>query len=189
MIMARVASRDFDFAYFMGTNFGMAFADVPISENSPHHLAAALRDQARGTLIARVDPQPAHRDAQPVAQADQEIDVGDAPDPPRDGAAQLDAPEIDHRLPLADLRQAAGMLVTERGHRSTFEARLDGVGDVTSLLLGRRCDAGDRLSIGTCDSNGVANGEDIGMAGNGEVGQNLQAAGAVRRSAEPFGGG
>ena len=56
-----------------------AFANAPALENSPHHFAAALGDQARGALIAGVDPQPAHRDAQPVAQADQEIDVGDAP--------------------------------------------------------------------------------------------------------------
>ena len=48
------------------------------------HLAGALRDQPRGALVARVDPQPAQRDAEPVAQADQEIDVGEAPDPPRE---------------------------------------------------------------------------------------------------------
>src|SRR5262245_53984296 len=54
------------------------------------HLAAALRDQPRGALVAHVDPQPAQRDAEAVAQPDQEIDVGDAPDPPRDCAAQLE---------------------------------------------------------------------------------------------------
>ena len=32
-----------------------------------------------------------------------------------------------------------------RGDLQGLEARLDGVGDITSLLLGRRCDAGDRL--------------------------------------------
>src|SRR5947207_4156119 len=43
--------------------------------SSAHHLAAALRDQPRGALVARVDPEPAQRDAEPVAQADQEVDV------------------------------------------------------------------------------------------------------------------
>src|ERR1700730_15018081 len=81
---------------------------------SAHHLAASLGNQPRGALIARVNPQPADRDAQPVAQADQKIDMRDAPYPPRDGAAQLDASEIDHRLALADLRQAAGMFVVAR---------------------------------------------------------------------------
>src|SRR3954447_23092614 len=99
---------------------------------STHHLAAALRNQPRGALIAGVDPQPADRDAEPVAQADQEVDVGDAPDPPRNGAAQFEAPEIDHRLALADLRQAAGMFVVKWRVGVAVQARLDGIGDVAS---------------------------------------------------------
>src|SRR5882672_877058 len=108
----------------------------------PHHFAAALRDQPRGALIAHIDPQPADRDAEPVAQADQEVDVGDTPYPPCQGAAQLDAPEIDHRLALADLRQAAGMLVSEQSRRAAAQARLDGIRDIASLLFGCRRNAG-----------------------------------------------
>src|SRR5665213_4224330 len=140
-----------------------------MSRSSPPHLARALRDQPRGALVAGVDPQPAHRDAEPVAQADQEIDVGDAPDPPGEGAAQLDAAEIDHRLPLADLRQAAGVPVAERRYRIALEPGLDATGDVLALLLGRRCDAGDRLAIGAGDIDGVADRKNIGMAGHGEI--------------------
>src|SRR5438132_5745554 len=73
-------------------------AAAPRDEGSKwllRHLAAALRDQPRGPLVAHVDPQPAQRDAEAVAQADQEVDVGDAPDPPRDRAAQLELAEID----------------------------------------------------------------------------------------------
>jgi hypothetical protein len=40
----------------------------------------------------------------------QEVDVGDAPDPPRNGAAQFEAAEIDHHLALADLRQLPACL-------------------------------------------------------------------------------
>src|SRR6266436_6232297 len=105
--------------------------------SSAHHLAAALRDQPRGALVAPVDPEPAQRDAEPVAQADQEVDVRDAPDPPGEGAAELDRSEIDYREPLADLCQAAGMLVTKRSGRAAGQPRLDGFGDVASLLLGR----------------------------------------------------
>src|SRR5665647_1238634 len=64
-------------------------AHTAAPETSAHHFAAALRNQPRGALIAGVDPQPADRDAEPVAQADQEVDVRDAPYPPRDGAARL----------------------------------------------------------------------------------------------------
>src|SRR5258708_24966595 len=73
---------------------------------SLRHLAAALRDQPRGALISGINPEPAQRDAEAVAQADQEIDVGDAPDPPGEIAAQLDPAEIDDCLALADLAQA-----------------------------------------------------------------------------------
>ena len=73
----------------------------------------------------------------------------DAPDPPCKGAAQLDAAEIDNRLALADLRQAAGMLVTERRDFAAAQPRLDRFGDITSLLFGRRCDARDRLPSGS----------------------------------------
>src|SRR6266700_3836672 len=75
-----------------------------IAPLSVHNLAAALRDQPRGALVARVDPEPAQGDAEPMAQADQKVDVRDAPDPPGEGAAELDRSEIDHRQPLADLR-------------------------------------------------------------------------------------
>src|SRR3954462_12263824 len=101
-----------------------------------HHLAASLRDQSPRALVAGVDPEPAQRDAEAMAQADQEVDVGDAPDPPRDGAAQLDAAEVDHGKPLADLREAAGVLVAERACRLFAQPRLDGLGHVTALLLG-----------------------------------------------------
>src|SRR6185437_3023683 len=80
------------------------------SDASAPDLAAALRDQPRGALIPGVDPEPAQRHAEAIAQAYQEIDVGDAPYPPRQRPLQFDAAEIDHRLLLADLRQAAGML-------------------------------------------------------------------------------
>src|SRR5258708_30625326 len=140
-------------------------------DRSARDLAASLGNQPRGALIAHVNPQPAQRDAEAVAQADQEIDVRDAPDPPCKGAAQLDAPEIDDCLALADLRQAAGMLVTERSERTAAQPRLDRFGDITSLLFGRRCDAGDRLSVRIVDSNGIADSKNIGMARYGEVGQ------------------
>src|SRR5436305_9554489 len=99
------------------------------------HLGAALRDQARSALLAGVDPQPVDGDAEPVAEADQEVDVGDAPDPPSQRAAQSYAPEIDHRQPFADLREIAGVLVNERRQCFAAQPRPDGVRDVTSLLL------------------------------------------------------
>ena len=77
-------------------------------------MAAALCDQARAALITRVDPKPIDGDAESGAHTDEKIDVCDAPDPPSKSATQLDETEIDDRAAFANLRQAAGMLVTER---------------------------------------------------------------------------
>src|SRR5258708_34449201 len=140
---------------------------------SAHHLAAALGNQPRRALIAHVDPEPAQRDAEPVAQADQEVDMRDAPDPPGEGAAELDRSEIDHREPLADLCQAAGMLVTKRSGRAAGQPRLDGFGDVASLLLGRGRNAGHRLSVPGGDRHGIADRENLRMALDGEIGLDL----------------
>ena len=75
---------------------------------------ATLRDQARAALITRVDPKPIDGDDESGAHTDQKIDVCDAPHPPSKSATQLDETEIDDRAAFANLRQAAGMLVTER---------------------------------------------------------------------------
>ena len=79
--------------------------------------AATLCDQARAALVTRMDPKPIDGDAESGAHADQKIDVCDAPDPPCKSATQLDEAEIDDRAAFANLRQAAGMLVTEHPDR------------------------------------------------------------------------
>src|SRR4051812_37874326 len=148
-------------------------------------LARALRDQARRALVAGVNPQPAQRDAEPVAQADQEVDVGEAPDPPGQIAAHLHPAEIDHGFFLADLRKAASMLVAERRQRAAAQARPDQRRHVTSLLLGGRRDAGHGIAVGAGDRHGVANGKDVGMAGHGQIGLDLQAVGVVGGCVQP----
>src|SRR5207247_5258285 len=45
-------------------------------------------DQPSAALIAGVNPQPVEDNAQPIAQADQKVDVREAPNPPRQGAAE-----------------------------------------------------------------------------------------------------
>ena len=48
---------------------------------------------------------------------------------------------------------------------SAAQPRLDQIGDVTSLLLGRWRDAGDRAAIGTVDRHGIAECKDSGSPG------------------------
>lgn len=90
--------------------------------------------------------------------------MGKAPDPPGDGAAQLDAAEIDHREFFADLSQAAGVFVVEwRRGLVAAQPRRDHFRDVLPLLFGRRCDAGNRLAIGACNGHGVAPAAKLGL--------------------------
>ena len=70
-----------------------------------------------------------------------------------------------------------------------FEPRPDQCRDVASLLLGGRRDAGHRVAVGPGDRDGVADREDVGMAGHGEIGRDLQAPGAIGRRVQPFRGG
>src|SRR5205823_4490645 len=125
---------------------------------------------------------------EPVPQPNQEIDVGDAPDPPGDGAAQLEPAEIDHREPFADLRQAAGMAVAEWRRRAAGEPRLDGLRNMAALLLGGRGDARNRPAVPGGNSDGVADRKDLGMAGYGKIRRNLEPSRAIGRCAKPFGG-
>src|SRR5579871_3208779 len=162
------------------------FPRPPSTLSSASHLAGPLRDQPRGALVADVIPEPADGDAEPVAQTDQEVDVGDAPDPPGDGAAQFDRSEIDHRLAFADLGKTSGVMVAEWRRRFAPQARFDRCSDVAALLLGRRCNAGHRLSIRARNADGIADREDVGMARHGQIRQDLQSAGAVSGRAQPF---
>src|ERR1700730_3584383 len=74
----------------------------------------ALRDQTGAAIAAGVDPQPIQRDGQAIAHADQEVDVGEPPDPPSDPATYSDPSKIDYGGALADGRETAGMLVAKR---------------------------------------------------------------------------
>src|SRR4051794_11105916 len=149
-------------------------------------LAAALRDQPRGALVADVDPEPAQGDAEPMAQPDQEVDVGDPPDPPGERATQLDAAEIDYREPFADLRQAAGVAVAEWRRGASRQSRLDGVRDIAALLLGSGRDARHGLSVPRGNGHGVPDREDLGMPGYGEIGRDREPPGAVGWSPQPL---
>src|SRR5580658_1283423 len=67
----------------------------------------ALSDQAGAAIAGDVDPEPAQGDGKAIAHADQEVDMGEPPDPPRHPAAHLDPAEVDDRRALADGGQVA----------------------------------------------------------------------------------
>src|SRR5258706_5620722 len=145
--------------------------------------------QTAAALITDVDPQPVEDNAQPIAYADQEIDVRKAPDPPGKRPAQLDAAEIDDGQPLSDRGQAAGMSVTEIGNVGVAaQASPNDRRDVASLLFCSWRDARDWLSVWAGDRHRIADGEDLRMARNCEIWQDQEPPGAVGWCPEPFRG-
>src|SRR5277367_6158125 len=108
------------------------------------HLSAPPRDEPRAALVTRVNPQPVDRDTQAIADPNQKVDVGEAPEPPGERALELDPAEVDHRAPLADRGEVASMLIMEGRRRGrAAEPGSDDLGDIGALLLGGGSDAGN----------------------------------------------
>src|SRR3984885_2529177 len=154
------------------------------------YLAAPPGDEARAALVTHINPQPVDRHAQPVADADQKVDVGEAPQPPGELALELDPAEVDHRPPLADRGQISRVLVA-KGRRRGGAAKPgpDDLGDIGALLLGGWRDAWNRLPIRAKDDRRVADGENLTLSRDRQVGFNLEPSYPVRRRVEPERGG
>ena len=73
-----------------------------------------LGDEAGAAVSGGVDPQPAERNHQPIAQSDQEIDMRETPRPPSQPAAKLEPAEIDDRVSPTDGGEIACMPVAKR---------------------------------------------------------------------------
>src|SRR4051794_27014320 len=87
-------------------------------------------DKASAALKRQVSPGPARGDDEAVAQANQEVDVGDAPHQPTEEAGQLDAPDLYHRRLSPDRREIALMMIDEGRHDLACDVRADGVSGV-----------------------------------------------------------
>src|SRR5690606_30460856 len=141
----------------------------------------ALGDQAGAAAACQVDPEPGKRDGEPAADADQEEDVGDAPHPPGQAAAEADPAEIDHGGTAADRGETALVTIAERPRGPvTAEPGRDRPADMAPLLLVGGSDAGHRLAVGHHHRR-VADDENVGSAGYGKVRLDLDPAGPVSR--------
>ena len=76
--------------------------------------------------IGQVRPEPLHRHDEAAAEVDQEIDVGDAPQPPGEPARDLEPAEIGDRRAAPDGGERSGVAIAERsGRLAAGEARGD----------------------------------------------------------------
>src|SRR5690349_14463683 len=96
-------------------NPARAFIGASLASHRRLHGAG---EEPRAAIARGADPKPVQGHGQAVTQADQEIDVGDAPGPPGEPAAQLDPPEIDDGGALADGGEATVVPVAEGPRRA-----------------------------------------------------------------------
>src|SRR5262245_47804247 len=109
----------------------------------PRHLG----DQPRAALEGEVVPQPGERHDETVAQPDQEIDVGDAPEQPAEEALEVQRPHLHHRGAPSDRGEVAGVVIAERGPGLPIEPRRDQLADIAAHLLGDWRHPGQRLAV------------------------------------------
>src|SRR5690606_15443253 len=118
-------------------------------------------DEPRAALKGEIGPKPVDGDDQAVANADEKIDVDEAPDPPGEPAGKPEEAEIDHRRAPTDGREVADVDIAEGRRRApASEPRADDPGGVFALLLGDRGHAGQRRAVAAEGEGGVAEGED-----------------------------
>src|SRR5690606_17802054 len=136
---------------------------------------------------------PVQRHQQRTANADQKIDVRDAPYPPRGPAAKVQARELDDGSAPTDGREVARVTVAEGPGAPRLRPRADAVrddaGDISSRLLGCRRDAGHRRAVGCPRKRGITDDEDVRMTGYRQVRLDDDSARAVGFRAEPARGG
>ena len=149
-----------------------------------------LGDDARAALVREVRPGPVDHHHQPVAKADQEVDVREQPEQPGREAAEAQRAEarhgeLDDRGLAADGRQVAVVAVAERAasvRRAAGAAMLAAAVRPICLAAGLTPGTGVGSLRPVAERGGeVADHRDLGMAGQAQVGRDDDAAGAVER--------
>src|SRR5262249_2695236 len=149
-------------------------------------VSAAAGDEARAALEGHVGPEPGQGDDDAIAQADQEIDVDEAPKQPGEPSGQLDKTEIGDRCLTADGREAAAVAVAKRPWwRTAVDPRADHLRHEGTLLVGDRRDARESLACSVQSVAGVPDDEDVGMIAKTEIEADLDTPRPVRGNGEP----
>ena len=117
---------------------------------------------------------PAPQGGEAVAEPVEEGQVHEHPDDEPGEAAETQGAHADDRLEAADGRSAAEVPVLEGDAFAALQSPLDRVGGMQAALHGHLADAGQVV-----DGGHVADGEDLGVPGQGEIGQDGDPAGAV----------
>jgi len=145
-------------------------------------------DEAGAAAEGQILEAPLDEDENAALEFDDVDEVDEQPDKPGRKAGNVNAENVGDSGGAADDGHFAFVEVTEtRGRSFTRKTRSDDFGGEAAALDGDLSDAGKRRALVICGVSEIADDENFGMAGNGEVGLNFDAAGAVGFGLEAFG--
>src|SRR5258707_10969412 len=122
-------------------------------------------NQTGASLEGEVIPKPIEGDDEAIAQADQKINVSDAPEQPAHKALEFKRPEFYNRGTPADCRQIAKMDIAKwLAGLTACDATDEQFADVLPHLFCRWCDTGNRITRAVRDRRGVTDDKNFWMA-------------------------
>ena len=115
-------------------------------------------------------------------------EMDEEPDEPSEKAGDVQSENIGNGGGATDNSHVALVEIVEgRNRLLPLQARLDGFCGVASTLNGDLRDAGERLAVFVEEKGEIADDENIGIVGNGEVGKHLDAAATISVGVSAFG--
>src|SRR5690242_419948 len=132
-------------------------------------LIAFQRNQSCPAMVGQVRPCPLEEGYHAVAEADQVEDVDDQPCDPGEKAGHFHQPQVNQSVGTSYGGKVALVKVAERLMLLfARDALCNERGHIAAFLHGNGGNTGERLAV-LRDGGGVADDEDVGMAGKREV--------------------
>src|SRR5690349_15933422 len=109
---------------------------------------AMLRDQRAGTFTTQIRPQPFARHREAAPESNQEKDVHDRPEQPREKTGELFVTELSDRTMVPDRRHTSAIMITKWRALFVMQVRENVLRDAFALLHRRGPQSGDGFAIG-----------------------------------------
>src|SRR6516162_2193295 len=145
-----------------------------------------IHDEPVTPLPRHVGPSPLQEDAQTEARCGQELQVHRRPGEPGPKPTDLDFPALQHSETLADYGHGALVKVAEGSRRGIPNyAAVNQLSRVTPSLHRHLRNPWQRFAV-LIEGGGVADDEDLGVSGHGEIFLNAYAPRAIRFDVQPL---
>lgn len=145
-------------------------------------------DEASAAAEGEVLETPLNENLNAALELNEVHEMDEEPDEPSEEAGDVQSKNIGDGRGATDNGHVALVEIVEgRNRLLPLQARLDGFCGVASTLNGDLRDAGERLAVFVEGKGEIADDENIGIVGNGEIGKHLDAAAAISFGVSAFG--